>query len=852
MEHLHLPKNLSIPGPDYVPYVCTEDYDGGPFLTYPIRQGKSYILEAASEQQYRAVVIPMPTAELEAFVQTWLFFGLLKEILGDRCSTSQFISISDSPSPAPPRRLNTNLLGLMVKDWLNHVVSSDKSKDEKQAQYDHIAECLQLTLRVLNALRYSWRPDLNRQMIASIASVAELLEAATNQAYGIENFASQNKCPGTWAHFLRDDPRSTELMKRHGYCPSEVHRIRNTFMMLSTTYFLTYMDRVDPVLNHEHCNDHECLSLVNNLGPREVKHRTKDCYCCDTTVDVAKVIAIIFRGGLPLLRLFQTTLNDDIRLEIVEASPLTKYVAISHVWSDGLGNPKSNSLPKCQLQHLLDLVSPFVGAAVGEENSAGMLIWLDTLLVPISPPEIRTMAINQMQRPYTEAAFVLVLDSSLYKIPSLELDSIEKGLLIFTTRWMRRLWTLQEGALANTLYFQFKDAAVDLRELSQEVIDIYNSDIQRRYLALDVATANGKLRNFFYAYADGVPNAGPDLANAVKALQYRSVSVATDEPLLLAGLLQLDTSHILDGPESSRMQRLWTSMPLVPGGIPANIIFRPEPKLSQLGFRWAAQTFLNCKDRHAVSLGTGDSEHHATSLTPAGLEVRFAGLRIELPTVPEGLPRNPWNLRRGINENDIFCRYPNGTWFHMTIDDLDTRASTSNLGMETLHSMLGDRLKRYAVILSRPIQFDNSNLVCAGLLVHYADENEAIPIVHSNVLVNISIKLGAIGVLFEAAWLIAQVFLENELTSQFTSLGIHDEDQQKQDPAYSTLIASFEQKLRLVAGSIREGPLHDVLQAYNQHTNAYVLFQAVIVTFYLGHYASSETMLPSDTRWCVD
>ncbi|KAL8832286.1 MAG: hypothetical protein Q9170_004943 [Blastenia crenularia] len=834
MEHLHLPKNTATPGPEEVPYVGTEDYDGGPFLTYPTRQGKSHMLKAASESRWGPnVFVVMPVAELEAFIQTWLFFGLLKELLGEMCNASQFISTADSPATFE-RRLNTSPLIPMAKNWVNLVLSSDDTRENKQAQYDRIADCLQLTRSMLHAIQYSSRPDFNRQIILSIASVAELFMAAANQAYQIRDLGLQNKCPATWAFLLHSDPESAELMKRHGYCPSEIHRIRNTFMMLSTIHFLTWMDRIDSTASHDHCNDRECLSRLNNIRPNLVKHWLSNCHCHTLTVDMPKVIAILSRGGLPLLSFIRTPLDDGISLEIIEASPSTNFVAISHVWSDGLGNPVSNSLPECQLQHLIDLVQPFTGKNIGEERSSRVLIWLDTLLCPVNPPEARAMAIKQMKKPYTDAAFVLVLDSALYKVDSLGLGPIEKGLLIFTTQWMRRLWTLQEGALADKLYFQFKDKAVDLKQLMDQVLEIHNTDVGRDYLALDVATAYGKLRNFFHGYIEA---AGPDLATVEEALQYRSVSVPTDEPLLIAGLLQLDLSYVLNGPESTRMQRLWHLMPLAPKGIPPNIIFRPELRLSEPGFRWAPQTFLAFKNpRNAIGLSIADPEDHRVLLTPAGLETRFAGLHIEMPEVPEGLPRNPWDIFRGSTDNDIFCRYGDGTWFYMKINDLVTNVSTLSFGSNTLRAMLRDRSKRYALILSKPFQFNISDTANTGLLVHYEDEQAKPPIVHSEVPVAIGANLGATGILYEAAWQSAQTLLEDELTGQFTSLGIDDEDQQKEDPTYSTLVASLEQKLLRIAENVgEEGPLYDALQAINQQRNAYRLFQAVIASLYLAN-----------------
>lgn len=51
------------------------------------------------------------------------------------------------------------------------------------------------------------------------------------------------------------------------------------------------------------------------------------------------------------------------------------YVAISHVWSHGLGNAKENSLPWCQVLKLFDVVRRYVNPSFG--------LWVDTLTVPI-------------------------------------------------------------------------------------------------------------------------------------------------------------------------------------------------------------------------------------------------------------------------------------------------------------------------------------------------------------------------------------------------------------------------------------------------------------------------------------
>ncbi|KAL8709532.1 MAG: hypothetical protein Q9220_005774 [cf. Caloplaca sp. 1 TL-2023] len=805
-------------------------------------------MSAVDESRYRHnVEILGPLAELEAFVQTWLFFGLLKEILHDMCTASQFISTVTSP-PASRRRLDTTSLLSVVQNWVNRVQSSDDSNDEKQAQYDHIAECLQLTIRTLIAIQHSPRPDFNRLILGSIASVGELFTAATNWAYNIRDHNAQNRCPGTWAFVYHNDPKSAELMKQHGYCPSDAVRIRNTCITLSAIHFLTWMDKSDSIARHQHCNDRECVLQDSSSKTKKARHRLDQCKCPDLTVDVGDAIAILKRGGLPLLQLTSNSLKGDISLEIFEALPTSKFVAISHVWADGLGNPDANELPRCQVQHLLHLVRPFFEPSTSEEHGTTVCIWIDTLCVPINPPEVRAIALSMMRKPYLDAGSVLVLDAGLHKIHSEELDPLETGLSIYNCQWMRRLWTLQEGALPDKLYFQFSDASVDLDKLFKKVLHIHQTDIGRQYLALDIGTAHGKLRNFFHG---SIPAAGPDLATAVEALQYRSVSVAADEALLISGLLNLDARRVLDGDDSSRMQRLWTLMPSAPKGIPANVIFRTEPRLSQPGFRWAPQTFLTSDDERGWGLSSSFTQDRPTLLTSAGLQVQCPGFRhIETPTVPEGLPRNPWNIFRNVGANDVTCRY-DGTWFHMKMDDSTAGGLSLNTRGETLRSLLNDRSKRYGVILSMPFQFedDGFNRVSHGLLVHYKDDEKKIPTVYSEVIIIIGIKRGALGNFFEAAWEAAQLLLEDEITGQFVSLAINDEDQQKQDPEYSNLVASLEQKIRFIFGSITDGPLYDALQ---QQTNAYALLHAITASFYLGNYADLGDMLSSDTCWCVD
>lgn len=96
-------------------------------------------------------------------------------------------------------------------------------------------------------------------------------------------------------------------------------------------------------------------------------------------------------------------------------------------------------------------ISNLVAAVDRESGSAGVegksLSWLDSLGCPVQP-EAHKRALAQMRRTYEQATHVLVSDASLKPYDSRSLGEVEMCARILTSRWMRRLWTLQEGSFA--------------------------------------------------------------------------------------------------------------------------------------------------------------------------------------------------------------------------------------------------------------------------------------------------------------------------------------------------------------------------------------------------------------------
>ncbi|KAL8800500.1 MAG: hypothetical protein Q9182_005136 [Xanthomendoza sp. 2 TL-2023] len=857
MEHLLLPREVAAPGPSAVPYVCKQPYDGGPFLTYLARQEDPDIptIDELLISTDFAWLLRIPPSNLESFLQTWLFFGLLKEVLGDFFDPSQYVI---DAKPQQQRRslskflswlskesrleVNTGKLLPTLRTWMKQVEHSAISPSEKQVQYKHIRDCLLTASNFLQAVAYSDRSDLNPLITSSIASLCELVELATNQLYGTDD----NGYTGAWRLSYKQ-PQNAVQMRENGFCPYQIHRIQNLILTLSTYHYLKWMKRDVPSTRHEYCTETACLANQITLGRYVTKHRQEGCGCTDFLVDIEEVIRILSRGSLPLLHIKPGTDLNNLCVDVVEATSSLKYVALSHIWADGLGNPYANALPRCQLRFLSELIRPLLSMPEAPISDQGTYLWIDTLCCPVEPPEAKRMALSQMKVPYTGASHVLVLDSSLRDVDTSGLDPIEICIRIFTSGWMRRLWTLQEGALPENLVFQFKTTALDLRRLWLEVAKIGESDIGKRAIVLDITVLYQGLRHFFHAEKG---DKSVDLESVDHALEFRSVSVLSDEPLLIGGLLELDISHILNGSMQTRMHRLWSLINSTPRGIPKNILFSRGARLRQPGFRWAPASLLTPKGGRDGNLRSRDANYKGY-LTSAGLQVRLAACAIQMASAPKGLPRNPWNMSGNTDDNSIFCRDGSGSWFLIYGKYHGSQEQDPDDEQMSLRGSLRNASRSHTLLLPEAFKFDGSPEIRSGLLVHDDDELDGIPKVASDLIVEVGIKVGKTQTLLEAAFQTSRLLLADDITARYAELAIEDERTQKDHPAYATLEAQLAEKLFALAENIDDPQILEAIKTNNTRGTK-TFFPVLTASAYIGDYCELGSMMPGDTEWCVD
>ncbi|KAL9614766.1 MAG: hypothetical protein Q9167_000757 [Letrouitia subvulpina] len=357
MEHLPRPKRAENDEFEAVPYVAVH-YDGGPFMTYPLRVGRPYVLPSHAENNNaipywrHEKLHPTPTPELESFIQTWLFFGLLHELLSEICQPSDFIrslnnshepaiatpnsdrqdahqsrsneddDVLDDPSSTKNYAITTAKLPALLKSWVQKVQAK-----AIVASYDHTAQCLDLAYQTLAAVG----PTFNTILKISIASAAEAIAFATNKAFDVTDFNKNNKCPVIWRQVLDITPWKPALVA-NGWCPSQVFQLLQSSRFLHSMFLFLCVDLQDPTKCHDKCTEKGCTAYQNQLDRYQTKHVDDHCSCQELTVDGRLTDSVLQNDALPVLRIIENGELSDIEVKVLSTETSSRYLAISHVW----------------------------------------------------------------------------------------------------------------------------------------------------------------------------------------------------------------------------------------------------------------------------------------------------------------------------------------------------------------------------------------------------------------------------------------------------------------------------------------------------------------------------------------
>jgi len=229
----------------------------------------------------------------------------------------------------------------------------------------------------------------------------------------------------------------TELEER-GWCESELD------LLADDLEFLSLLSR-PRMRDHSNCGDTLCNAYQTDEATYRTRHVHDICSCEFVNVETNVLVAALAEGRIP-----KVVITEDLMLQVV-SDPGYPYVALSHVWADGLGNAKSNALPRCQLQRFRDYANHLYSMHnPATSSSPSVAFWMDTLCIPVDPTArtYRKKAIQLLDKTFHDAAAALVLDRELEIVESAPASFHELGMRILCSGWVKRLWTLQEATLA--------------------------------------------------------------------------------------------------------------------------------------------------------------------------------------------------------------------------------------------------------------------------------------------------------------------------------------------------------------------------------------------------------------------
>lgn len=460
MDHLHRPaKPFRQPPYPEVPYFCTNikypavsvGYEA--FISFPTEYGLSVDeLQRGDWSLYDA-------DHILALLQSWLFFGVLTETFsgaGIPFNQEDF----RRQNHAGHWLISTESLQRYIWYWIAAHCHQDGESRRQHARL--IDSCLQLSNTVYMAIISESRSLLTdcsleypqSAVLLSIAILGEVLKSASNVITGIRSVQR-------WPF-----PPLVRALVAAGWCIGDITTM-NKECDSSTLLYLSTLDQHALGKSHDRCSAQKgCQAFVVDWRSYQTKH-VEGCsedQCENIGPSVEEISSILQDGDIPLIAI--DTSSSPSQIEVVRYTEQSEYcnayVAISHVWSDGLGNPKANSLPRCQLeriQHLVNKLDP--------EETYLIPFWIDTICVPLAP-ELKTLAIVNMDKTYRNATDVLVLDNS-WKDLIMAMPAIEIMMRIRYSTWMTRLWTFQEARLSLNLWFQLRDGPVHINNVGVHI-----------------------------------------------------------------------------------------------------------------------------------------------------------------------------------------------------------------------------------------------------------------------------------------------------------------------------------------------------------------------------------------------
>ncbi|EXJ80890.1 hypothetical protein A1O3_07178 [Capronia epimyces CBS 606.96] len=527
-------------------------------------------------------------SSIAAFIQAWLYLGLLEAICAKPILPSYCVRGGHDDQGRHGHEhqqwLYSRNLGILLETWRRGLDGVEA--DFRDATLRAARICATTASTILHDLytRLSARateqsgPGFSRllelvvEFEPALSALHEAIVAYSERHLQIE---VRSFGPGTTMPF---PSRYSQSLIARGWCRFVLASAEATVL----PSLLRYIDAAGfdkTTAGHETCTSDGCKRNNVDLATYTQEHDAPDCRCRFVKPKLADVFDILNAGKIPVVQFLEQ--DNSLQLGAVDPdSSAASYIAFSHVWADGLGSSTEIGFPRCQLTRL-DLLA-------GQRLKHGAWFWIDGLCVPKREP-YRGKAIEMMKQTYRYATGVIVLDKGHRRL-SQSAPVLEVAWAVFASGWFGRLWTYQEGFLPPWVDLELADGLYDLYGLIQTLYKTYYDGDGSPFPSVFVRDLLAVLQKVRPLDRQAKNRPKPKkLVDTFNALTRRRTSRPDDQLLVLGLLLDVDISG---GMRLSGEDR-WKHFYLELREIPWTVLFDRRPKLKSPPFRWAPDSWIS-------------------------------------------------------------------------------------------------------------------------------------------------------------------------------------------------------------------------------------------------------------------
>lgn len=230
--------------------------------------------------------------------------------------------------------------------------------------------------------------------VVNDGDIIRLGSTAESQGPSSRPVAIKVRCTGPSSRFRLHERNHRWKMQmfKNGWC---IHRIQY-LADRHGTHLVQYLSELQPLRKEDHgaCIDQPaCIAYNVNPATYRTRHVDPDCSCEFVGPPYDEVKRIWSGGGVPLISIQQDS-DTNFTIKALKRDPYSRYVAITHVWADGLGNPVGCALPICQIKKIYSALFTMKGLTT---HRVKPVIWMDTLCIPVKDEDV-ALRIGQIDR----------------------------------------------------------------------------------------------------------------------------------------------------------------------------------------------------------------------------------------------------------------------------------------------------------------------------------------------------------------------------------------------------------------------------------------------------------------------